>query len=174
MKLLCKQKDGNIEIDFEDEIARGVTVVRAGEITWPPPPIQVSATPQQKAVVAAPVVEEKPKSPMFKYLMMVVAVALFGWMAQVAPGNFLSHFTVFLLSCIVGYHVVWNVSHSLHTPLMSVTNAISGIIVIGALLQIGSSIQIVWILAAIATLVATINVVGGFVVTLRMLKMFRK
>ncbi len=174
MKLLSKQKDGNIDIDFDDEIIRGVTVVKAGEITWPPPPIQVSAAPPPKQVTAIPVVEEKESSPLKKYIMMLIGAACFAWVAHVAPGDFLSHFTVFLLSCIVGYHVVWNVSHSLHTPLMSVTNAISGIIVIGALLQIGSSTQIVWVLASIATLVATINVVGGFVVTLRMLKMFRK
>ncbi len=174
MKLLCKQKDGNIEIDFDDQIIRGVTVVKSGEITWPPPPIQVSAAPPPKPVEVAEVVEKKKSSPLKKYLTMLVGAILFAWVAEVAPADFLSHFTVFLLSCIVGYHVVWNVSHALHTPLMSVTNAISGIIVIGALLQVGSSNQTVWILAGIATLVATINVVGGFVVTLRMLKMFRK
>ena len=105
---------------------------------------------------------------------MGVGAALFAWVASVAPADFLSHFTVFVLACIIGYNVVWNVSHSLHTPLMSVTNAISGIIVVGALLQIGNESVLIQILAGIAVLIATINIVGGFMVTKRMLKMFRK
>ncbi|RVR71836.1 AI-2E family transporter [Citrobacter freundii] len=102
-----------------------------------------------------------------------LVVILFGWLADVAPKEFLGHFTVFALSCVVGYYVVWNVSHALHTPLMSVTNAISGIIVVGALLQIG---QGGWVsfLSFIAVLIASINIFGGFTVTQRMLKMFRK
>ena len=117
---------------------RGVTVVRSGEITWPAPPIQVSAQPKA-APAAAPVAkpEAKPTSPWLKYGLMALAILLFGWLADAAPKEFLSHFTVFALACVVGYYVVWNVSHALHTPLMSVTNAISGIIVVGALLQIG-------------------------------------
>lgn len=138
LKLLCKEKDGNITIDFDDVVVRGVTVVREGEITWPAPPIQVSAQPQAAAkTVEAPKEEAKPASPWRKYALMALAIILFGWLANVAPKEFLGHFTVFALSCVVGYYVVWNVSHALHTPLMSVTNAISGIIVVGALLQIG-------------------------------------
>ena len=156
---------------------RGVTVIRDGELTWPAPPIQVSAQPQQKAA-AAPVEkkEEKPTDPRVKYGAMAGAAALFMWIASVAPAAFLSHFTVFVLACVVGYYVVWNVSHALHTPLMAVTNAVSGIIIVGAVLQIaqpGSSFFID-ILAFIAILVASINIFGGFKVTQRMLAMFRK
>ena len=175
LKLLCKEKDGTINIDFEDVVLRGVTVVKEGEVTWPAPPIQVSAQPQAKVepVKAEPKVEE-PTSPVKKYGLMAAGVAAFGWVASVAPADFLAHFTVFVLACIVGYYVVWNVSHSLHTPLMSVTNAISGIIVVGALLQIGQGIGVVTVLSFIAVLIASINIFGGFTVTKRMLEMFRK
>ncbi|RJT40191.1 Re/Si-specific NAD(P)(+) transhydrogenase subunit alpha [Rahnella woolbedingensis] len=174
LKLLCKEKNGEIEIDFEDTVVRGVTVVKAGEVTWPAPPIQVSAQPQA-AKAAEPVakVEAKPVSPWTKFIIMAVAIVLFGWLANVAPQEFLSHFTVFALSCVVGYYVVWNVSHALHTPLMSVTNAISGIIVVGAVLQIGHGGWVSF-LSFIAVLIASINIFGGFTVTQRMLKMFRK
>ncbi|BDG89528.1 NAD(P) transhydrogenase subunit alpha [Citrobacter koseri] len=174
LKLLCKEKDGNIDVDFDDVVVRGVTVVRDGEITWPAPPIQVSAQPQAAPQAApAPKEAEKPASPWRKYALMALAIILFGWLADVAPKEFLGHFTVFALACVVGYYVVWNVSHALHTPLMSVTNAISGIIVVGALLQIG---QGGWVsfLSFIAVLIASINIFGGFTVTQRMLKMFRK
>ncbi|NQY89645.1 MAG: Re/Si-specific NAD(P)(+) transhydrogenase subunit alpha [Colwellia sp.] len=175
IKLLCKNKDGTLDIDFDDVVIRNMTVVKAGEITFPPPPIQVSAAPAKKAVVEpVAVIEEEPASPVKKYAFMATGMALFGWVASVAPADFLTHFTVFVLACVIGYYVVWNVSHSLHTPLMSVTNAISGIIVVGALLQIGSDNTLVQILAAFATLVATINIVGGFKVTSRMLKMFSR
>lgn len=179
LKLLCKEKDGNIDVDFDDVVIRGVTVIRDGDITWPAPPIQVSAQPQA-APKAAPAPKEpepkepeKPASPWRKYALMALAIILFGWLADVAPKEFLGHFTVFALACVVGYYVVWNVSHALHTPLMSVTNAISGIIVVGALLQIG---QGGWVsfLSFIAVLIASINIFGGFTVTQRMLKMFRK
>lgn len=174
LKLLCKEKDGNINIDFDDVVVRGVTVIRAGEVTWPAPPIQVSAQP--KVAPAAKQQEKpvaKPVSPWKKYSLLAIAFLLFAWLANVAPKEFLSHFTVFALSCVVGYYVVWNVSHSLHTPLMSVTNAISGIIVVGALLQIGSG-GWVSLFSFIAILIASINIFGGFTVTQRMLKMFRK
>lgn len=174
LKLLCKEKDGTLNVDFDDTVIRGVTVVKTGEITWPAPPIQVSAQP--KAKVAEPVAAkepEKPASPYRKYAILAVAIILFGWLANVAPKEFLSHFTVFALSCVVGYYVVWNVSHALHTPLMSVTNAISGIIVVGAVLQIGHGGWITFF-AFIAVLIASINILGGFTVTQRMLKMFRK
>ncbi|MFV0574743.1 MAG: Re/Si-specific NAD(P)(+) transhydrogenase subunit alpha [Vibrio sp.] len=176
LKLLCKEKDGNIDIDFEDVVLRGVTVVKEGEITWPAPPIQVSAQPQAKPKAqpkAEPKVEE-PKSPTKKIVGMAAAACVFAWIASVAPAAFLSHFTVFVLACVVGYYVVWNVSHSLHTPLMSVTNAISGIIVVGALLQIGQGNGWVSFLSFIAILIASINIFGGFTVTKRMLEMFRK
>ncbi|WP_159652901.1 Re/Si-specific NAD(P)(+) transhydrogenase subunit alpha [Vibrio atypicus] len=177
LKLLCKEKDGNIDINFEDVVLRGVTVVKEGEVTWPAPPIQVSAQPEQKP---APVKEkpepkvEEPTSPLKKVAALVVGLGAFGWIASVAPAAFLSHFTVFVLACVVGYYVVWNVTHALHTPLMSVTNAISGIIVVGALLQIGQGHGAVSFLAFIAVLIASINIFGGFTVTKRMLEMFRK
>lgn len=174
LKLLCKEKDGNIDVDFDDVVIRGVTVIRDGDITWPAPPIQVSAQPQAAPKAApAPKEPEKPTSPWRKYALMALAIILFGWLADVSPKEFLGHFTVFALACVVGYYVVWNVSHALHTPLMSVTNAISGIIVVGALLQIG---QGGWVsfLSFIAVLIASINIFGGFTVTQRMLKMFRK
>ncbi|OUS25413.1 NAD(P) transhydrogenase subunit alpha [Thalassotalea sp. 42_200_T64] len=175
MKLLCKEKDGNINIDFDDEVQRNMTVVKDGEITFPPPPIQVSAAPAAKPVEAVvAVADEAPKSNAVKYIAMAVAALGFTWVASVAPADFLSHFTVFVLACVVGYHLVWNVSHALHTPLMSVTNAISGIIVVGALLQVGNDSLIVQVLAGVAILIATINIAGGFFVTKRMLKMFRK
>lgn len=176
MKLLCPNKDGTININFDDEVLRGMTVVKEGEITWPPPPIKVSAAPQapKKAAPQSKPEEATEKSSTKRHMGMIIGAGLFGWLANVAPPDFLSHFTVFVLACFVGYHVVWNVSHSLHTPLMSVTNAISGIIVVGALLQVSSENTWVWVLAVIATLIATINIVGGFVVTQRMLKMFRR
>ncbi len=176
MKLLCKYKDGDITVDFQDVVIRGVTVIREGDITWPAPPITVSAQPQTERKTVSAVGEpsvKPPTSPWEKYLLAIVVIGLFGWLASVAPKEFLSHFTVFILSCVVGYYVVWNVSHALHTPLMSVTNAISGIIVVGALLQIGHG-GAVAILSFIAVLIASINIFGGFTVTQRMLKMFRK
>ena len=177
LKLLCKEKDGNINIDFEDVVLRGVTVVRDGE-EIPPAQIQVSAQPKQEAK-AAPVAEKKeskPTDPRVKYGVMAGVGVLFLWLASVAPAAFLSHFTVFVLACVVGYYVVWNVSHALHTPLMAVTNAISGIIIVGALLQIRQPTGNLFIdaLAFVAILVASINIFGGFRVTQRMLAMFRK
>lgn len=174
LKLLCKEKDGNIFIDFEDVVQRGVTVIKAGKVTWPAPPIQVSAQPQQKAPEQAVKKEEKPANPNLKYGLLGAGVLIFLWIMSVAPAAFLSHFTVFVLSCVVGYYVVWNVSHALHTPLMAVTNAISGIIIVGALLQIAQGGFFISILAFIAILVASINIFGGFKVTQRMLAMFRK
>ncbi|MGC9461598.1 proton-translocating transhydrogenase family protein, partial [Vibrio genomosp. F10] len=176
LKLLCKEKDGTINIDFEDVVLRGVTVIKEGEVTWPAPPIQVSAQPQvqQKQAAKAEAKVEEPTSPIKKVIGLGIGLAAFGWVASVAPAAFLAHFTVFILACIVGYYVVWNVSHSLHTPLMSVTNAISGIIVVGALLQIGQGSGVVTFLSFIAVLIASINIFGGFTVTKRMLEMFRK
>jgi NAD(P) transhydrogenase subunit alpha len=173
LKLLCKAKNGDIIIDFDDAVIRGVTVVKLGEVTWPAPPIKVSAQSVRSTPISIPSASVKPNASWKKYLLLVVAIVLFGRLANVAPPAFLSHFTVFALACVVGYYVVWNVSHALHTPLMSVTNAISGIIVVGALLQIGLG---GWVstLSFIAVLIASINIFGGFTVTQRMLKMFRK
>jgi len=159
-KLLCKEKDG-------------MSVVRDGEVTFPPPAISVSAAPKAAAAVA-PVAKEPKKPSKLKYWLGAAGLIGFGWVGNVAPPEFLAHFTVFVLACVVGYYVVWNVTHALHTPLMSVTNAISGIIVVGALLQIGADSALITGLAFIAVLIATINIVGGFTVTQRMLKMFRK
>lgn len=176
-KLLCKEKDGTINIDFDDVILRHMSVVHNGEVTFPPPPISVSAQPAQKAEAkpeakAEPKAEKKPSN--LKYILGAIAAILLGWVGYVSPPEFLSHFTVFALACVVGYYVVWNVTHALHTPLMSVTNAISGIIIVGALLQVGSTVTTVKVLSFIGILIATINIVGGFTVTQRMLKMFRK
>ncbi|RQN03648.1 Re/Si-specific NAD(P)(+) transhydrogenase subunit alpha [Pantoea ananatis] len=175
MKLLCKEKNGEIAIDFADVVIRGVTVVRDGEVTWPAPPIQVSAAP--KATTTSAPVQKKSEVatglPRRSYLLLALAIVLFACLANVAPREFLSHFTVFALACVVGYYVVWNVSHALHTPLMSVTNAISGIIVVGAVLQMGHGGWVSF-LSFIAVLIASINIFGGFTVTQRMLKMFRK
>ena len=174
LKLMAPEKDGNYVINFDDEVIRGVAAVKDGEITFPPPVIQVSAQPQAKVAEAVADVVEKKKNPWIKRALLLVAAGLFGLIANSAPADFLQHFSVFVLSCVVGYYVVWNVSHSLHTPLMSVTNAISGIIVVGALVQMNSDSTAVLILSGIAILIASINIAGGFTVTQRMLKMFRK
>ncbi len=176
---MCKEKDGEITVDMEDEVIRGTTVIKAGEITWPPPKLPAAApAPKQETAAAPPQAvgaEAKKKSAGWgaSIVLAVGALMLFG-LGQVAPPAFLAHFTVFILAVFVGYMVVWNVTAALHTPLMSVTNAISGIIVIGALLQVSSSDTLVLVLAAIAILIATVNVFGGFFVTQRMLRMFRK
>ncbi len=177
-KLLCKNKDGNIDIDFEDQVIRNMTVTKDGDITFPPPKISVSAAPQQKPA-EMPKKEEKKANPVVKGALVACLIVFMALVGIFAPASFLPHFTVFVLSCVVGYYVVWNVTHSLHTPLMAVTNAISGIIIVGALVQLvlkaGSSINVaVYILCFIAILIASINIFGGFAVTRRMLKMFRK
>jgi H+-translocating NAD(P) transhydrogenase subunit alpha len=173
MKLLTPGKDGQIVLDFDDVVQRGMTVVRDGEKTWPPPPVQVSA---QAATVAAPVAvkpEPKPKDPRRRYAYMALAAVLFLALAKVSPAAFLGHFTVFALACVVGYYVIFNVTHALHTPLMSETNAISGIILVGALSQLGHG-GVVTVVSFVALAIASINVFGGFTVTQRMLTMFRK
>jgi NAD(P) transhydrogenase subunit alpha len=174
---LTPEKDGQIDVNMEDEAIRGATVIKEGKITWPPPPPKLSAAPAKPAATPAPPqpeeAAEKPKGWGGAIAMGVSALALFA-LGSVAPADFLAHFTVFVLACFVGYMVVWNVTPALHTPLMSVTNAISGIIVIGAVLQISSPSGLVAFLAAIAILIATVNVFGGFYVTQRMLRMFQK
>ncbi|ADU46940.1 Re/Si-specific NAD(P)(+) transhydrogenase subunit alpha [Intrasporangium calvum] len=177
MKLVTPGKDGQLVADLEDTVVRGMTVARDGELLWPPPPIQVSAVPAP--VAAAPVAKAPPPppNPNRKFVMMGVGAAAFALIAAFSPASFLSHFTVFALAVVVGFYVIGNVHHALHTPLMSVTNAISGIIVVGALIQLGvseSADVAILALAFVATLVASINIFGGFLVTRRMLTMFRK
>jgi NAD(P) transhydrogenase subunit alpha len=178
---LTPEKDGVINVNMEDEVIRGATVVNAGEITWPPPAPKLSAAPPKPAAQPTPTAadmaaaaEEAKPSGFGTLIMAVIGVVALLAIGRVAPADFMSHFTVFVLACFIGYQVIWNVTPSLHTPLMSVTNAISGIIVVGALLQISSSSGLVAFLAAIAVLIASINIAGGFLVTQRMLKMFRK
>jgi len=169
-------KDGQLKIDMEDEVIRGATVINAGEITWPPPKPRLSAAaPAAKAETAKPKAEPpKPPGIMAQILPAGICAILLLALGSVAPASFMAHFTVFVLACFVGYMVIWNVSPSLHTPLMSVTNAISSIIVIGALLQISSDVPLNKYLAAFAILITSVNIVGGFAVTQRMLAMFRK
>ena len=165
------------KVDLEDVVVRGALVLQGGEMMWPPPKIENPSPPKPAAepepAAAAEKKKEKKKSSGTLPLLIVGAILL--GIGVGAPPNFLSHFTVFVLACFVGYQVIWNVSAALHTPLMSVTNAISGIIIIGGMLQVsGEPTSPAVILGAIAILVATINIAGGFLVTKRMLQMFRK
>jgi NAD(P) transhydrogenase subunit alpha len=175
---MCPEKDGNVVVNFEDEVVRGATVVKDGEITWPPPEPKLSAAPPKPAEEVKPTepVAEKEEKPSWfgpAITMGIGGLALFG-LGAVAPASFMAHFTVFVLACFVGYMVIWNVTAALHTPLMSVTNAISSIIIIGAILQISSGEKIIMWLAGLAVLITAINIAGGFAVTRRMLEMFRK
>jgi len=181
---LTPEKDGKVAHNMDDDVIRGATVAFEGEITFPPPP------PKVKAIAAAPKREKKKeltaeerkaqeiaafrKQTISQVGMLVAGGLLMLLIGAYAPASFMSHFIVFALACFVGFQVIWSVSHSLHTPLMAVTNAISGIIVLGALLQIGSGNWLVVILATVSVLIATINIVGGFLVTRRMLAMFQK
>ena len=173
---MCPNKDGNVVVDFEDEVVRGATAVKNGEITFPPPAPKLSAAPAKPAEPAPPPVEPKEEKPSWvgpALTFGIGALALLG-LGAVAPASFMAHFTVFVLACFVGYMVVWNVTAALHTPLMSVTNAISSIIVLGAILQISSEEKVIMMVAVFAVLITSINIVGGFAVTRRMLEMFRK
>ena len=185
---LCKTKDGLINVNMEDDAIRGLTVVKGGAVTWPAPALAAPPKPAPKPA-AAPVAKKghghgEPSGPMpAGQLLMVAAVtaALFAVVGAYAPAEFLAHFTVFVLACFVGYMVVWNVKPALHTPLMSVTNAISSIIAIGALVQISPIADaadrpntLILVLACVALVLTAINMVGGFAVTQRMLAMFRK
>jgi H+-translocating NAD(P) transhydrogenase subunit alpha len=174
LKLLTPEKDGQLTLDFDDVVQRSVTVVRDGVTTWPPPPVQVSAAP---AAATAPVEKPAPKPPMSTQrrlgLTFAGAAALFAFIA-VSPAALQVHLVVFALAIVIGYYVIGHVHHALHTPLMSVTNAISGIIVVGALLQIGQGDPAITALACVAILLASINVFGGFAVTRRMLAMFSR
>jgi NAD(P) transhydrogenase subunit alpha len=189
---LCKTKDGVINVNMEDDAIRGLTVIKDGAITWPAPPPKLPPAPPPKpaAAVVAPKAKGHgepgaPMSPSRTAAMFVVAAVLFYFIGQFAPASFLGHFTVFVLGVFVGYMVVWNVTPSLHTPLMSVTNAVSSIIAIGALVQIAPDLTKIstdlarpneWIrwLSVGGIALATINMFGGFAVTQRMLQMFHK
>jgi len=173
-KLLTPEKDGQLTLDLDDVVQRGITVVKDGESMWPPPPVQVSAAPVAAAPSAEPRAPKPPPDPRRKMFAAALGAVLFAVLAANAPTVFLNHFTVFALAVFVGYYVISNVAHALHTPLMSETNAISGIILVGGILQVGSTNPAVAILATVAVLVASINIFGGFLVTLRMLEMFRK
>ena len=175
---LTPEKDGVININMEDEVIRGATAIHDGAVTWPAPAPKLSAAPAKpkeapKMPEPAPEMSAATKAKMTFGAMGVALLALLS-VGSVAPPDFMSHFTVFVLACFVGYQVIWSVTASLHTPLMSVTNAISGIIVVGAILQISSDSGVVQFLAFIAILIASINIAGGFLVTQRMLKMFSK
>ena len=181
---LTPQKDGQIVHNMEDDVIRGATVAHDGAVTWPPPPPSKQAIAAQKPKEKAKELtrEEKLAQEAVAFrgqtknqvILLGIGTVLMLLVGAVAPASFMSHFIVFALACFVGFQVIWNVSHSLHTPLMSVTNAISGIIVLGALLQIGSSSKLVVFLSAISVLIAAINIVGGFLVSRRMLAMFQK
>jgi NAD(P) transhydrogenase subunit alpha len=189
---LCKEKDGVFHVNMNDEVIRGTTVVHQGAITWPPPPPKLTAPPAPKPAAGSTAAAPKahghaggaPASPRRTAILLLVAAAVFWLIGANAPPAFLPHFTVFVLACFVGYQVVWNVTPALHTPLMSVTNAISSIIAIGALVQVAPPVMAGtaslrptgWILGLSVASIAlvTINMFGGFAVTRRMLGMFRK
>lgn len=179
---LCPKKKGRLVHNMKDDVIRGATVAHKSEITFPPPRPKVQAIAQPNEKNSAPTAEEladveaanSRKAGIREIAMLAIGALLLMWIGAYAPASFMQHFIVFALACFVGFQVIWNVSHALHTPLMAVTNAISGIIIIGAMLQIGSSNWLVVLLSAIAVLIATINVVGGFMVTRRMLAMFQK
>ena len=187
---LCKAKDGHAVVNMEDDAIRGLTVIKDGAVTWPAPPLKQAPAPVPKAA-AAPVEQKKsghghgagaPMSAKALVIVFAVAAVLFALIGAYAPAAFLGHFTVFVLACFIGYMVVWNVTPALHTPLMSVTNAISSIIAIGALVQIappeaglnGRPDSLILWLAFAALVLTAVNMFGGFAVTRRMLAMFRK
>ncbi|MFN8936513.1 MAG: Re/Si-specific NAD(P)(+) transhydrogenase subunit alpha [Pseudomonadota bacterium] len=189
---LCKAKDGSVDVNFDDDAIRGLTVIKDGEVTWPAPPPKLPAAPAKpKAAAAAPAAAKghghgavEPMSGRTLAIVFAVGALLFWFVGAYAPASFLQHFTVFVLACFVGYMVVWNVTPSLHTPLMSVTNAISSIIAIGALVQVAPPLTaagaadrpntLILICAVVALVLTAINMFGGFAVTRRMLAMFRK
>ncbi|OIJ63860.1 Re/Si-specific NAD(P)(+) transhydrogenase subunit alpha [Streptomyces mangrovisoli] len=178
IKLLTPEKDGRLTVDFDDVVQRAVTVVRTGEVTWPPPPVAVSAAPAPQAEAEAAPVRMEPEQPKLTAagrfgLIGLGMLALF-LLVAFAPAQLAENFTVFALAVVIGYYVIGKVHHALHTPLMSVTNAISGIVVIGALLQIGHESTLVTTLSCVAILLTSVNIFGGFAVTRRMLSMFSK
>jgi proton-translocating NAD(P)+ transhydrogenase subunit alpha len=176
MKLLTPGKDGELVLDLDDVVVRSMTVVRGGQTLWPPPPVQVSAVPAQPAPppTRREPEPERPVSPGRRFAVVGIAAAALFLLAAFSPASLIQHFFVFALAIVVGFYVIGHVHHALHTPLMSVTNAISGIILVGALLQIGHGSVVGTVLAFIAILVASINIFGGFAVTRRMLGMFTR
>ncbi|MFN2560233.1 MAG: Re/Si-specific NAD(P)(+) transhydrogenase subunit alpha [Jatrophihabitans sp.] len=176
MKLLTPGKDGQLVLDLDDVVQRGVTVVHNGEKLWPPPPVQVSAAPAAKPVADRPTQKEKqPLSAAGKFAVVGTGIVVLWLITAFAPAPLPEHFTVLMLAVVIGYYVIGKVHHALHTPLMSITNAISGIIVVGALVQIGEfDDTVIRVLSFVAILLASINVFGGFAVTRRMLSMFSK
>jgi len=174
MKLLTPNKDGRLVLDLDDVVQRGIAVVHNGEKLWPPPPVQVSAAPAA-APALRPVKEAKPPMSLARRFTLVgVGIAALWLINAFAPEPLPQHFFVLVLSIVIGYYVIGKVHHALHTPLMSVTNAISGIIIVGALLQIGRDETVIRVLSFVAILLASINIFGGFAVTRRMLGMFSK
>ena len=179
---LTPEKDGMIKHDMEDDVIRGATITHAGEITFPPPPPKIQAIAAQATKesektaeeIATDEAAEMKKAGKQQIGLLALGGLLMLLIGNYAPASFMQHFIVFVLACFVGFQVIWNVNHALHTPLMAITNAISGIIVLGALLQINSGGAIVTLLAGVSVLIATINIVGGFMVTRRMLQMFQK
>ena len=181
---LTPGKDGKLVHNMEDDVIRGATVTYQGEVAYPPPPPKIKAiaaqTSKEKVRELSPEEIRAREVADFKARTkrqagsMAVGTAILLLVGAYAPASFMSHFIVFVLACFVGFQVIWNVSHSLHTPLMAVTNAVSGIVILGALLQIGSGDRIVMVLAGTSVLIATVNIVGGFLVTRRMLAMFQK
>jgi len=181
---LTPKKDGVIFQNMEDDVIRGATVAHAGAITYPPPPPKIAAiaaakpkekfkepTPEEKRAAETAAFKAQTRSQVTLLLIGGALMLLAGWFA---PPSFMAHFIVFVLSVFIGFQVIWKVSHSLHTPLMAVTNAISSIIILGALMQIGSGQWLVVVLAALSVFMAGINIFGGFMVTRRMLAMFQK
>ncbi len=175
---MCPEKNGELVVNMEDEVIRGTTVIKEGEITWPPPAPKISAAPP--APVEKPKAEpEEEKAPLITpaikaALTVLIGGVVFYGIGISAPPSFMQQFTVFVLACFVGYMVIWNVTPALHTPLLSVTNAISSIIIIGALIQVSSPNTLLAGIAAFGVLITSINIFGGFAVTQRMLQMFRK
>jgi NAD(P) transhydrogenase subunit alpha len=180
IELLTPLKDGEITLDFDDPVQRSMTVVRDGEKTWPPPPVAVSAVPMTPPTAPLPVmtvpepVTWRTDPRVRRYAPVAVVGLVLFLLNAFAPGQLRNNFTVFVLAIVIGYYVIGNVHHALHTPLMSVTNAISGIIVVGALLQIGHHDAVITVLSFVAILLASINIFGGFAVTRRMLSMFTR
>jgi NAD(P) transhydrogenase subunit alpha len=180
---LTPNNDGKIVINMKDDVIRGAAVTHANKITFPPPPPKVNAIakapakaqtiidPEKTAILEA---EKLRKSGLQQVSLLVLGGLVMLLMGAYAPASFMQHFIVFVLACFIGFQVIWNVSHSLHTPLMAITNAISGIIILGALLQINTGSFLIELLAGVSILIATINIVGGFLVTRRMLSMFQK
>ena len=181
---LTPDKDGKINHDMEDDVIRGATATYKGKITFPPPPPKIQAiaaqAPKEAPKELTPAEKRAREVAEFKAAtksqvgLLAIGAAVMLVIGAYAPASFMQHFIVFALSCFIGFQVIWSVSHALHTPLMAVTNAISGIVILGALLQVGSSNWLVVILATVSILIASINVVGGFLVTRRMLAMFQK